>query len=273
MSGKVEEIEFDLLLEAIYQSYGYDFRDYAPASLKRRIRKCMNELDVKTISAFQDKILHETKFFTQLLNTISVDVTSMFRDPDFFLTIREKIFPAIRELPFIRIWHAGCSTGEEIYSMAILLKEEKLYDKARIYATDMNEAVLAKAKNGIFSLKNIKVYISNYHNAGGNADFTEYYTAKYDHAIMKPALKNNVVWAQHNLVTDGSFNEFDIILCRNVMIYFNQPLQEHVHKLFIDSLAVGGVLALGKKESLHLMPCQENYKVIDERVKLFKRVK
>ncbi len=272
-NAKIEEIEYELLLEGIYQTYGYDFRDYAPASLKRRIRKCMNDLGVNSISAFQDKILHEKKSFTNFLNTVSIDVTSMFRDPDFFLAVRQKIFPMIRNLPFIRIWHAGCATGEEIYSLAILLKEEKLYDKARIYATDMNEVVLEKAKNGIYSLKNIQDYAGNYHKTGGSVDFSEHYTAKYDNVIMNPALKKNIIWAQHNLVTDGSFNEFDIIFCRNVMIYFNKPLQEHVHKLFMDSLTVGGILGLGKKESLHSSSFRDNYKEIDEKVKLFKRVR
>ena len=273
MNGKVEEIEFYLLLEAIYQSYGYDFRDYAPASLKRRIRKCMNDLGVKTISAFQDKILHEKKSFTGFLNTVSIDVTSMFRDPDFFLAVKQKIFPMLKNLPFIRIWHAGCATGEEIYSLAILLKEEKLYDKARIYATDMNDVVLEKGKNGIFPLKNIQDYTKNYQNAGGENDFSRYYTAKYDHAVMNSSLKQNIVWAQHNLVTDGSFNEFDIVFCRNTMIYFNQPLQEHVHKLILDSLAIGGTLGLGKKESFHSSSFRDNYVDIDDKVKLFKRVK
>jgi chemotaxis protein methyltransferase CheR len=273
MNPEIEQIEFKLLIEAIYQVYGYDFRDYAPASLKRRVQKSMDNLGVKNISEFQYNVLHDKQALTDFLNTVSIDVTSMFRDPDFFLAVRQKIFPMIRDLPFIRIWHAGCATGEEIYSMSILLQEENLYDKARIYATDMNAVVLEKSKNGIFPLKNIQSYTENYYKAGGIHDFSMYYTAKYNNAIMKPELKKNIVWAQHNLVTDGSFHEFDLILCRNVMIYFEKPLQEHVYKLFLDSMPIGGVLGIGKKESMYSSAFRSNYLEIDERIKLFKRIK
>ncbi|MDP2338789.1 MAG: protein-glutamate O-methyltransferase CheR [Bacteroidota bacterium] len=273
LNPKIEQIEFELLLEGIYQAYGYDFRDYAPASLRRRVQKSMDNLGVKTISEFQDKILHEKESFVHFLNTVSIDVTAMFRDPDFFLAVRQKIVPIIRELPSVRIWHAGCATGEEVYAMAILLQEENLYNKVRIYATDMNAVVLDKAKNGIYPLKNIQDCTANYHKSGGSHEFSTYYTAKYNNVIMKPELKKNIVWAQHNLVTDRSFHEFDLILCRNVMIYFERPLQEHVHQLFLDSMPIGGILGLGKKETMYSSAFRPNYMEMDGNAKLFRRVK
>ncbi|MDE3090325.1 MAG: protein-glutamate O-methyltransferase CheR [Chloroflexota bacterium] len=262
-----------LLLEGIYQQYGYDFRDYAPASLKRRIVKCMRDEKLKSVSAFQDRVLHDPAVMERLLFTISVDVTAMFRDPSFYSAFRKKLVPLLRTYPFVRIWHAGCSTGAEVYSMAILLEEEGLYDKCLLYATDMNDAVLQKGKAGIFPLSAMQEYTDNYIKAGGARAFSEYYTAKYDNALFKPALQKNIVWAQHNLVTDASFNEFQVILCRNVMIYFNQSLQNRVHKLLYDSLAIGGILGLGSKESLTFTPHERDYEVVDERGKLWRKVK
>ncbi|MEI7812157.1 MAG: protein-glutamate O-methyltransferase CheR [Ignavibacteria bacterium] len=271
-SVKIEEIELKLLLEGIYQMYDYDFRDYSPASIKRRVHKCMGYLGVKSVSALQDKVLHEKKSFGRFLETVSVNVTSMFRDPDFFLAVRQSVFPMLTELPFIRIWHAGCAAGEEVYSMAIMLKEENLYDKVRIYATDMNESALETARNGIYSLYRMQDYAVAYQKAGGRFDFSQYFRAKYDNIIMNKELNTNIVWARHNLATDGSFNEFDIIICRNVMIYFDKQLQERVYKLFTNSLTIGGILGLGKKETIKSSDSRNNYAELDAHVKLYKRI-
>lgn len=270
---EIESIEIALLLEGIYQHYGYDFRDYALASLKRRLYKCMQEEKARTLSALQDHVLHDAAAMQRLLNIISIDVTAMFRDPRFYQAFRLKVAPTLRAMPHFRLWHAGCASGEEVFSMAILLEEEGLYDKARLYATDLNESLLQKAKQGVFSLRTMPGYIENYLAAGGKRDFSEYYTAKYDNAFFRPALQKNVVWAQHNLVTDASFNEFDVILCRNVMIYFNNALQDRVHDLLYESLAVGGVLVVGSKESLQFSPRVKDYEAVDEREKIFRKVR
>jgi len=270
---ELEDIEVRLLLEGIYQHYGWDFRDYAPASLKRRIWKCIQDEKLETVSGFQEKVLHDPACMERFLLAMSIDVTAMFRDPGFYLAFRRRVAPLLRVLPFIRIWHAGCASGEEVYSMAILLHEEGLCDRCRLYATDMNEAVVEKAKAGIFPLSAMQEYTSNYQQAGGRSSFSEYYTARYDNAILRPALKENIVWAQHNLVTDASFNEFHVIVCRNVIIYFNKSLQERVHRLIYDSLATGGVLGLGSKESLRFTPCEDCYEVVDEREKLYRKVR
>jgi len=269
----IEEIEIRLFLEGVFQKYGYDFRNYAPASLKRRILKCLQEENFPTVSAFQEKILRSPDMMLRFLLTISIDVTSMFRDPEMFRILREKIVPELRQAPLIRVWNVGCSSGEEVYSTAILLTEENLYDHSRIYATDMSETVLDRAKSGIYPFDSIQTYTKNYLAAGGKEPFSKYYDAKYENAIFKSFLKKNIVWAQHNLVTDGSFNEFHIILCRNVMIYFNKTLQEQVHRLLYDSLAVNGYLCLGDKESLKFSPLEERYESISERVKLYRKIK
>lgn len=237
---ELEEIEIQLLLEGIYRHYGFDFRDYAQASLKRRIWKCIQEEKLETVSGFQERILHDPVFMKGFLLAISIDVTSMFRDPGFYLAIKKKVVPHLRNHSLLRIWHAGCSTGEEVYSMAILLLEEGLYDKTRIYATDLNGVILEKAKNGIFPLTSMKEYTDNYLKAGGTGSFSEYYTARYENALFKSSLKKNIIWAEHNMVSDASFNEFHIILCRNVMIYFNKSLQDRVHKLLYESMAISG---------------------------------
>ncbi len=246
----VEEIEVALLLEAIYRRYGFDFREYAPASLRRRLWRRVIAEGLQTLSALQERVLHDPACMERLLLDLSINVTSMFRDPTFYAAFREKAVPLLRTYPFTRIWIAGCSTGEEVYSLAILLGEEGLYDKTRIYATDINEAVLEQARAGVFPIERMRDYTQNYIAAGGARAFSDYYTAKYDGAVFKRSLAENVVFAQHNLATDSAFNEFHLILCRNVMIYFAKPLQDHVHTLFYESLAHLGVLALGQNESI-----------------------
>src|SRR5947209_9508350 len=241
----LEEIELSLLLEGVFRKYGFDFREYAPASLRRRVWRRVHAEGLTTISALQDKLLHDPASMERLLLDLSINVTAMFRDPAFYVAFREKVVPLLRTYPFTRIWVAGCSTGEEVYSLAILLQEEGVYDRTRIYATDINESVLEHARAGVFPLDKMREYTQDYIKGGGTRAFSEYYLAKYDGAQFQRSLIENVVFAQHNLVSDRSFNEFNVILCRNVMIYFDKALQERVHGLFYDSLMTFGVLALG----------------------------
>lgn len=268
----LERIEIEMLLEAIHRHHGYDFRSYAHASLKRRLWKYIEGEGLTTISGLQEKVLHDAAAMERLLMSLSVNVTSMFRDPGFYRAFRDKVVPLLRTYPFVRIWHAGCATGEEVYSMAILLEEEGLYDRARIYATDINEVLLQKARTGIFPLEKMQEYTRNYLSAGGTRSFSAYYTAAYDGALFSPALRRNVVFAQHNLVTDRSFSEFNVILCRNVMIYFDRELQNRVHQLFYDSLPVYGVLVLGGKESVRFSAVEENYEELSAREKIYRKV-
>jgi chemotaxis protein methyltransferase CheR len=269
----LEAIEINLLLESIYSRYGYDFREYAYASLKRRIWNVVQAEGVSTISALTAKLLHEPACMERFLLAVSVHVTSLFRDPTFFLTFRRRVVPLLRTYPFIRIWHAGCSSGEEVYSMAILLQEEGLYDRCRIYATDMNESVLKQAMEGIFPLDCLQEYTSHYIKAGGTRSLSEYYTSAYGNAIFRASLKENVVFSQHNLATDRSFNEFNVILCRNVMIYFKKSLQNWVHDLLYDSLAMFGILGLGSKESLQFTAHETDYEQLECGWKLYRRIR
>lgn len=270
---QLEDIEIKLLLEGIFCYYGFDFRDYALASLKRRIWNTINAEGLTSVSGLQEKVLHNPEYMERFLFNLSVNVTAMFRDPSFFLAFRNKVVPILRTYPFIRIWHAGCSTGEEVYSMAIILQEEGLYHRSRLYATDINEIALQKAKAGIFSLELMQNYTQNYLQAGGKKSFSEYYTAAYDNAIFSSYLKKNIIFSQHNLATDNSFNEFNIILCRNVLIYFNQTLQKRVHNLFYESLVRFGVLGLGRQETLKFTPHEKNYEELESGDKLYRRIR
>ena len=268
----VEEIELNLLLEGIYRQYGFDFRNYALASLRRRVGNFMQNENVATISLLQDRILHDRTWLERFLYALSVNVSAMFRDPHFYRTFREHVVPLLKTYPFLRIWLAGVSMGEEVYSIAILLQEEGIYERCRIYATDINDAVLKKAKDGIYPIELMQTYTTNYIRAGGTRSFSDYYTAAYDRVILKSWLRNNVVFAQHNLATDASFNEFHVILCRNVMIYFNLKLQAHVHHLLHDSLVMFGVLGLGAKETMKLSPHEHAYEEIEAAARLYRRV-
>lgn len=270
--AELEDLEISLLLQAMYQHWGYDFRDYARASLRRRLWKRATAEGARTISGLQEVILHDRDAMQRLLLDLSINVTSMFRDPTFYLALRQKVVPILRTYPWIRIWDAGCSSGEETYSLAILLQEEGLYAKTRIYATDMNEVVLDKARQGIFPLSTMQENTSNYLAAGGAGSFSEYYTAAYDNAIFRPSLRENMIFAQHNLVTDASFNEFNVIVCRNVLIYFNEALQTRVQSLFRESLNRFGILALGKKESLRYSGVEQFYETLDEEEKIYRRI-
>jgi chemotaxis protein methyltransferase CheR len=273
VGSPLEDLELELLLEALFRHYGYDFREYARGSLKRRIQERMRAEKAQTISGLKERVLHDPAAMERLLLGLSVNVSAMFRDPPFFRAFREKVVPLLRTYPFIRIWHAGCSSGEEVHSLAILMLEEGLYDRCRLYATDMNDAVLQQAREGIYPLKAMRGYTTNYIEAGGKAAFSEYYTASYGNAIFRPALRDNVVFAQHNLATDGSFNEFHVVLCRNVLIYFNGALQARVHGLFLQSLVPLGFLALGNKESLLGSPHADRYQEFDPDERIYRRLR
>jgi chemotaxis protein methyltransferase CheR len=267
----VDEIELALLLEGVYRRYGFDFREYAPASLRRRVWRRVHAEGLTTLSALQDRLLHDPRCMERLLLDLSINVTAMFRDPSFYVAFRQRVVPLLRTYPFTRIWVAGCSTGEEVYSLAILLHEEGVADRARIYATDINESVLERARAGVFPLDKMREYTQNYIEAGGARAFSEYYLAKYDGAQFQRSLVDNVVFAQHNLVSDRSFNEFNVIVCRNVMIYFDRALQDRVHNLFYDSLVMFGVLALGAKESIRFSPHESSYEELDAGERLYKK--
>jgi chemotaxis protein methyltransferase CheR len=271
-SDPLEDIEIDLMLEGIFRQYGFDFRNYARASLKRRIRNFARDEHVGSISLLQDRLLHDPGTLERFLYGLSVNVSAMFRDPNFYIAFRNDVVPFLRTYPFIRIWAAGVSMGEEVYSLAILLTEEGIYDRCRIYATDMNDAILKKAKEGIYPVELMQTYTNNYMKAGGKKAFSEYYTAAYESAIMKSGLRDNIVFAQHNLATDASFNEFHVILCRNVMIYFNSQLQAHVYNLLHESLVTFGVLGLGAKETMKCSPHEHAYEEVDTNARLYRRI-
>jgi chemotaxis protein methyltransferase CheR len=270
--GDLEALELRLLLDAIHQHHGYDFRGYARTSLKRRIWRRINEEGLESISGLLERVLHDDAVMERLLIDFSINVTSMFRDPTFFAALREKVVPILRTYPFVRIWNAGCATGEETYSLAILLREEGLADRARVYATDINDEVLRRAKEGIFPLDRMQDHTRDYIRAGGTAAFSDYYKAYGDVARFDPTLVENVVFAQHNLVSDGGFNEFNLIVCRNVMIYFDRNLQDKVHGLFYESLVRFGMLALGHKESIRFTSHADDYTELDSHEKLYRRV-
>lgn len=270
--NELENIEITLLLEGIYRAYGFDFRNYLRSSITRRIYHRMFVDDLPSITALLNQVLHEPGYIQKLLNDFSINVTEMFRDPTFFLSFREIIIPLIRDLPEIRIWHAGCSTGEEVYSMAILLMEEGLLSRTKIYATDMNADVIELAQQGKFQLKRMQSFTKNYLLAGGTKEFSMYYKTDHEYAIFHSYIRDNIIFAQHNLVTDSTFNEFHVIFCRNVLIYFDTTLQNRVYELFQESLSSNGILGLGKMESI-ISQFKSNYKEIASCERLFRIIK
>ncbi|WP_160723674.1 CheR family methyltransferase [Bacillus sp. USDA818B3_A] len=269
----LQKLEIELLLEAIYRHYGYDFRNYSAPFLERRILNRMAAENLRTVSGLQEKILHEPLFMERFFYDFSINVTEMFRDPSFFRTFRNKVIPSVREYPAIRIWHVGCGSGEEVYSMAILLHEEGILEKTKIYATDINPINLEKAKQGFFPLEKMKLYTTNYIQSGGEKAFSEYYSVKNEQVVFDSFLKRNIEFFQHNLVTDHSFNEFHIIICRNVMIYFNKGLQNHVHQLLYESLFYSGFLGLGKREEIRFTDYAKYYEVLHSEEKLYRKNK
>ncbi len=270
-SNNDEDIEVILFLEAIKLKYGYNFGDYSRAHIKRRIKNRLVKTDCKNILELAHKAITDEAFFANILLDFSINVTEMFRDPDFFKHLRNEIIPILETYPQIKIWHAGCSSGEEVYSLAIILKESGLYDRCKIYATDFNATIIDVAKDGIYNLESIKEYTKNYNLSGGKQSFSDYYTVKYDHAILDSSLKKNIIFAEHNLVTDGSFGEFNLIICRNVLIYFNRNLQNKVNNLFLDSLAKGGYLCLGSKETIDYSEVKKQYDTFSSEHKIYRK--
>jgi chemotaxis protein methyltransferase CheR len=256
----IKDEEVEILLADLQEVYGYDFGDYAKASLKRRMQRLYGLDRFPSFAEFRYRVRNDEVYLKRFVEEITVNVTEMFRDPSFYRLLRKEVLPTLATYPFIRIWHAGCSTGEEVYSMAILLHEMNLLKKAILYATDINPDVLEKAKAGIFPLSGLKQYSGNYILSGGTADFSSYYTTRYDYAKFDRELSSKMVFATHNLVSDGSFNHFQLILCRNVMIYFEKPLQDRVLQLFDQSLEPLGFLALGAKETLRFSGIAARYK-------------
>ncbi len=266
-----QNLELDLLLEAIFQKYGYDFRSYSRASIKRRVLGGLARTGLESISKMQHEVIHDPVFFASLINELTVSVTEMFRDPCFFAAVRSKVVPILAQQPFIKLWHAGCASGEEVYSMAIVLSEAGLLDKTRIYATDLNVTMIDRARDGIFPIDKIKTYTSGYQQAGGVESFSQYYTARYDSAVLKSSLKENIVFADHNLTTDACFGEMDMIVCRNVLIYFGRDLQSRVVKLFSQSLAEGGFFCLGAKESLRLVRGDHGFERFGRKERIYRK--
>ncbi len=269
----VEEIELTLLVEGIESRYGYDFRHYSRPSLRRRVRTVVTAEQLASISALQERLLRDPACMARFIDAISVSTTSMFRDPSYYRSLRENVVPMLRDEPFVRIWVPGCATGEEVYSLAIVLKEEGLHDRSLIYATDMSDDVIANAKQGVFALRQMQGFTRNYQQAGGRASFSDYYSAKYGKAIISKDLKEKIVWAVHNLVTDRSFNEFQFVSCRNVLIYFDETLRTHVLQLISDSMAAGSYLALGSKESLTFTPFEASYFPVDQSAAIYRKIK
>jgi chemotaxis protein methyltransferase CheR len=270
---EVEKIELELFLEAIYQRYGYDFRHYARASVSRRARHVLAKLGYKKLSELIPLLLHDEALAFQIIYDFSITVTEMFRDPDFYQALRHSVTPYLQTYPFIKIWIAGCATGEEVYSLAILLKEEGLYDRATIYATDFNETALKKASEGIYPLKEVQQYTGNYQKSGGLRSFSEYYHAEYSSAIMDAGLKTNITFAHHNLVTDSVFSEVQVVFCRNVLIYFDRTLQNWVLNTLANSLSRGGFLCLGTKETLELSSVYDQFKTVDQKERIYQKRK
>lgn len=265
------DLEIRLLMEGVYQVYGYDFRDYAEASLRRRLTHWLAGSGCTTFSAAQSQVLRDRSLFASMLRGITVNVSEMFRDPAFFKALRELVIPHLKTYPFVKIWHAGCASGEEAYSMAILLQEEGLKGRFRIYATDINEEVIRKAQEGIYPLQEMQRFTRNYQQAGGTGSFSDYYTARYDHAILSSSLRENIVFAAHNLAVDADFGEMNLILCRNVMIYFKAALKERAVKLFDASLSPGGFLCLGTKESLDNREITGRYEALTPRMQIYRK--
>lgn len=266
---EIQNIEIDLFLSAIHQRYAYDFRNYARATVKRRIANILKNSHYDSISELIPKLLNDKFFFKSILVNFSISSFQMFRDPFFFKSLRENIIPKLKALPFVKIWLPACATGEEVYSLAILLKEEGLYDKTTIFATDFNDISLKKAENGIYSLKRIAFFAKNYELFGGKKKLSDYYVAKYDSAKFDDSLKERITFANHNLVSDSVFGEMNLILSRNILIYFNEVLQNKVLNLYKDSLANNGFLSLGIKESLQFSTVKNKFELVDNQNKIF----
>ena len=269
----ISDEEIEIITALVYQTYGYDFSDYSLSSYKRRINRVMINYRIPSFAELKYKLLNDSVFFNTFLEEVTVNVTEMFRDAAFYKALRKEVIPQLASYPMIRIWHAGCSTGEEVYSMAISLKEAGLLDRSLLYATDINQQVLEKAASAKFPLDMMKEYSENYINSGGLFDFSDYYVAKYGKAMFHDEFRSRMVFSPHNLVLDQSFNEFNLILCRNVLIYFNRDLQDRVIKLFSDSLSPLGYMALGSNESIDFTSSAMDFEVVNKQQKIWKKKK
>lgn len=267
----ITDEELETLLNDLLETFGYDFTEYSRASLKRRVNRLVTLDKFASQGALRKKLFRDDKYLQRFVQEITVNVTEMFRNPGFYRMLRETVIPVLATHPFIRIWHAGCSTGEEVYSMAILLQEANILHKTLLYATDINPGVLEKLHSGIYPLGSMKLYSENYIRCGGTKDFSSYYTARYDHAKFNDDLKSKLIVSTHNLASDGSFNEFQLIMCRNVLIYFNKPLQDKVLELFDTSLEMLGFLALGDKEQIKFSGIGQKYLQLDRKEKIWKK--
>jgi chemotaxis protein methyltransferase CheR len=270
---RLQALEIELLLTGLAERYGYDFRHYARASLTRRIRKVMQNESLPSISSLQSRLLHDANAAMRFVASVTVHTTAMFRDPDVYRVLRSEVIPLLRTYPFVRVWHAGCSSGEEVYSLAILLEEEGLYDRCRIYATDISDAILEQARQGVFPLRAMREHTRAYQAAGGTSDFSSYYIADHEHAVFRTSLRRQLVFSQHNLVCDSVFNEFQLIVCRNVLLYFDESLRQRAHDLFHSSLSNFGVLVLGKKESLRFTEHVASYQELRDGARVYRKVR
>lgn len=267
-----QSIELKLLVEAIYLRYSYDFRDYSQASLKRRVQLALRQMGCDSISTLQGRILHDPQAFMALLQYLTIPVSEMFRDPEYYLALRQQVVPILKTYPSLKIWIAGCSTGEEVYSMAILLREEGLLERSILYATDINPQSLERARQGIFKITDMSQYTLNYQRAGGRGSLSEYYTAAYDAAIMDKSLREQVTFADHSLATDSVFAETQLISCRNVLIYFNRSLQDRALGLFHESLCHRGFLGLGSKETAEFSAYGNRFDAFDKEQRIFRKL-
>lgn len=268
---ELEALEIRLLLEAILLRTGYDFRLYAPASIQRRTRQFQELSECPTISDMIPRLFHDEEFLTRLVHQYSITVTEMFRDPFVYAAIRQAVIPKLKTWPYYKVWHAGCASGEEVYSLAILLKEEGGYQRATIYATDFNDSILQHARDGVYPLASLKDASVNYQKAGGHSTLSDYYTARFDAVAMTSLLRERVTFANHNLATDSAFGEMHLIFCRNVLIYFNRDLQNRVLKVFTESLVHGGYLCLGTKETIQFSDVADQFEVVDAESRIYKK--
>ena len=267
-----EQAEIDLLLRGIYDRYGYDFRNYSQLSLRRRIQMSMTQVGVNRLTELLDHLFHDQEKFSHFIKYMSVPVTDFFRDPDFYKSLRDKVIPILQTYTFIKVWHAGCSTGEEAYSMAVLLHEAGLIDRSRLYATDFDQHSLNTAQNGVYQTEKMMTWIKNYRASGGVSDLMDFCSCAYDFIKIRRVLSERITFSYHNLVSDGVFGEMNIIFCRNVLIYFDRELQDRVLRLLSDSLRHGGFLCLGSRETLRFSSVRSHFEPVDEGQKIYKKI-
>jgi chemotaxis protein methyltransferase CheR len=268
---KIFDVELRLLIDAIYQVYHYDFRDYASASLRRRLTTALGHFQCERVSQLQDRVIHEPEVFYALLDYLTIQVSEMFRDPSYFRALREHVVPLLRTYPSLKIWVAGCSAGEEAYSLAILLREAGLLSRTLIYATDINPRTLQKAEAGIYPVDRIAGFTVNHRESGASTSLSDYYTAAYGRAIIDKSLKDHIVFSDHSLATDSVFAEVQLVSCRNVLIYFNRELQNRALGLFNESLCRHGFLGIGAKESLRFSSQEEGFDVFVREDRIYRK--